>query len=275
MDNSTVKISSNWSQIGGCPFSQAAKIQAADPDIFAGPSLDVLVDEEKSILLNKGDSSENCELDVEIFPHYKIQAASFVCNVPKVEVFLNPVKEYLETIYGVVVDDSDDQFKSYRYDVQVEKSGVTYLTLKFLTDFCDVCIFGIMLHTAPNPNGITTSLPNTACINIENVQNMLQNSRKQPGPTSERCKQLLELMTKANQSNTLTLDQLMKQKMNIDQIKTDKNSENDDILNQLKLHIDDRLQKMEQRINRYLEHMEERQMQKLDVILNTLQHTNK
>lgn len=55
---------------------------------------------------------------------------SFVCNVAKVEIFHGPIKEYLLTVYGVIVDESDDQFKNFRYDIEVEKSGVTDLTLR-------------------------------------------------------------------------------------------------------------------------------------------------
>ncbi|XP_065354255.1 uncharacterized protein LOC135948747 isoform X2 [Calliphora vicina] len=252
MDSSLIKVSSNWSQIGGCTFSESVQVHAADPDYLLRPQLDELVDEEKSVLLSKGHSSE----------------------YSKVEIFQGPIKEYLETIYGVTVDESDEQFKSYRYDLEVEKSGVTDLTLRFLTDSSDVCIFGIMLHNAPNPNGVTTLLPNTSCINIQNVQNILQNSTK-PGPTSEKCKQLLEIMTQSSQSNSMTLEQLMTQKMNIEHAKPDKKSTDEDIFNQLKLHIDERFQQMEMRINRHMENMEQRQMQKLDNILNTLENINK
>lgn len=146
---------------------------------------------------------------------------------------------------------------------------------QFLTDSNDVCIFGIMLHTAPNPNGITTLLPNASRINMQNVQNILQNSSIQPGPNSEKCKQLLELMAKSNQSNnTLHLEQLMKQKLNLVDKEHEQNfskSRDEYVINQLKLYIDERFTNMEQRINNRLEDMEKRQMQKLDNILNLLQ----
>lgn len=132
-----------------------------------------------------------------------------------------------------------------------------------------------MLHTAPNPNGITTLLPNASRINMQNVQNILQNSSIQPGPNSEKCKQLLELMAKSNQSNnTLHLEQLMKQKLNLVDKEHEQNfskSRDEYVINQLKLYIDERFTNMEQRINNRLEDMEKRQMQKLDNILNLLQ----
>lgn len=92
-----------------------------------------IVDEEKSLLLTKADSSENCEVCVELYSEYKIQSVSLACDVPKIEIFFGPIKEYLETVYGVITDDSDDQFKSYRYDINVERSGITNLVLKVTT----------------------------------------------------------------------------------------------------------------------------------------------
>lgn len=136
-----------------------------------------------------------------------------------------------------------------------------------------------MLYTAPNPNGITTLLPNSSCINIQNVKNILQNSSKHPGPNFEKSKQLLELMNKKNQSNnTLHLEQIMKQKLNFVDKEQDQNppkSTDEYISNQIKLYIDECFKKMEQRINNRLEEMENRQMQKLDSILNHLQSNEK
>ncbi|KAM7359592.1 uncharacterized protein ACRADG_000261 isoform 2-T2 [Cochliomyia hominivorax] len=259
MENLLVKVSNNWTQIGGCTANQCIQMQTADPDIFL-----------------KGDSSDFCELYLEIFPHYKIQAVSFVCNVMKVEIFQGPIKEYLETIYGTIAEESDEQFKSYRYDIEVEKSGITHLTIRFLTDSLDVCVFGLMLHVAPNPNGITTLLPNTSCINIRNIESVLQKSSKHTEHKSEKCKQLLELLGKRNQSNALALEQLMENKINItDKVQgfTFPTDLNEDCLNQLKLYIDERFNNMELRINKQLDDMEQRQMQKLDNILYLLQKT--
>lgn len=94
------------------------------------PLLDDIVNEEKSLLLGKGEVTEYCELYIEIYPHYKIQAISLVCNVAKLEIFQGPLKEYLETIYGIIVDEAEEHFKTFRYDIEVEKSGITNLTVK-------------------------------------------------------------------------------------------------------------------------------------------------
>lgn len=92
-----------------------------------------IVDEERSILLSKFDSSENCELLIHIFSQYKIQSVSLVCNVSKIEIFFGPIREYLKTVHGDIADKSDDQFKSYRYDIEVERSGITDLILKVIS----------------------------------------------------------------------------------------------------------------------------------------------
>lgn len=34
MDNTLVKVSNNWTQIGGCTTSEAIQLHSADPDIF-------------------------------------------------------------------------------------------------------------------------------------------------------------------------------------------------------------------------------------------------
>lgn len=100
-------------------------------DLPCRPTLDELVDQDKAILLSKGESADNCELHLCLYPHYKIQAFSLVCNANKFEIFQGHMKEYLETIYGTIVDDcEDEQFKTYRYDVEVEKSGITELFIK-------------------------------------------------------------------------------------------------------------------------------------------------
>lgn len=101
------------------------------------------MDENKAILLNRGESLDHCELYLEIYPHYKIQAVSLVSNVSKVEIFQGPLKEYLETTYGTVVEESEDDFKTYRYDIEVEKSGITHLTLRVIfrqMPFFNICI---------------------------------------------------------------------------------------------------------------------------------------
>ena len=62
------------------------------------------------------------------------------------EIFLGPLKEYMETLYGELLADKDSQDEemlaaggdttdsvmpsSYRYDIEIEKSGVVELNLK-------------------------------------------------------------------------------------------------------------------------------------------------
>lgn len=94
------------------------------------------------MLLSRPSESEKvCELQLKVFPRYKIESISLICSVPKLEIFVGNLKEYLETIYGILLDDNDDNNgagepeipKSYRYDIEVEKSGVVELYLKVRT----------------------------------------------------------------------------------------------------------------------------------------------
>lgn len=103
---------------------------------FVRPTNEELVDQEKAVLLTKSDDdSEYCELDIQLYPEYKIQAFCMVCSVDKIEIFQGLSKEYLETIYGerlMEEDYLDDQLKTYRYDVELQKSGITRLTIKVI-----------------------------------------------------------------------------------------------------------------------------------------------
>lgn len=87
------------------------------------------------MLTKSDDDSEYCELDIQLYPEYKIQAFCMVCSVDKIEIFQGLSKEYLETIYGerlMEEDYLDDQLKTYRYDVELQKSGITRLTIKVI-----------------------------------------------------------------------------------------------------------------------------------------------
>lgn len=140
-------------------------------------------------------------------------------------------------------------------------------------------MFGIILYIAPNPNGVTTLLPNSGEVNMINFQNISHVLSKQSNPTSEKFKMLLDLMTKSNKcgGSSFTLDQLMKQKNNITSNEcgaTGSNDKNFNITDYIKLHIDERFQKMELHINQCLEDMEQRQNKKFEKILNIMQKIN-
>lgn len=107
--------------------------------IFYRPSLDQIIKNENAVLLKKGEYKDACDLLVRLKrPFYKIDSLSLVCTAPKLELFLGPLKEYAETLYGEIADDEDDndggEVFSYRYDIEVQKSGITELLLKVNSD---------------------------------------------------------------------------------------------------------------------------------------------
>ncbi|XP_061402281.1 uncharacterized protein LOC133338111 [Musca vetustissima] len=236
IDPSLVKVSCNWTLISGCPLDKALIFANADPDVFQRPTNDDLVDQDRAVLLNKtSDDSEYCELDIQVYPEYKIQAFSIVCSVDKIEIFQGLAKEYFETIYGEILMDEDymdDQLKTYRFDVELQKSGITRLTIK----------------TAPNPRGITTLIPNSD----ENATSELTNV--------EKSKRLLELLA---QSKTLKENTQQFENMNI--------AESDRSAISIQDYIDKRLSEVEERINQRLDLMEQRQMSVLNRLLEKLE----
>lgn len=103
------------------------------------PNLDEIIRDENAVLLKKGESNDACDLLVRLKrPFYKIDSLSLVCTAPKLEFFLGPLNEYAETLYGEIADDDDDndggEVFSYRYDIEVQKSGITELILKVNSD---------------------------------------------------------------------------------------------------------------------------------------------
>uniref|UniRef100_A0A1B0AGQ1 Uncharacterized protein n=1 Tax=Glossina pallidipes TaxID=7398 RepID=A0A1B0AGQ1_GLOPL len=281
MNKNYIQLTSNWSRSGGCDFHEAFLLQTADPDIFIKPPLDELLDEKRAILLSNPKLEEQkCELCAQLFPHYKIQAFNMVCNVPKIEIFQGPLKEYKETAYGLLINEADDEAEShnnlelhcYRYDVEVDKSGVTEITIRFLTSLSEVCIFGICIQFAPNPNGIT-SLNTVGRINVENVQSMLANSaRKTTTAPAEKYKKFLEAIIKSGNSSAAKSSalhdesegRLVETNLNNDKIEFE-------TIRYLMDHIDLRFKEFESVIQQRIDEIEQRQSAKLDRILNMLE----
>ncbi|XP_075154188.1 uncharacterized protein LOC142227553 [Haematobia irritans] len=244
MDSTTlVKVFYNWNRVGGRDFPEILQIKNADPDVFLKSPLEEIVSADKAILLDKGDKGECLEIVIDVFPEYKIQAFSFVSNVNKVEIFQGKLKEYLKTEFGLPEEDD-----VYRYDLELEKSGVTDVAIKFLSAIDEICIYGIQIHIAPNPNGITTLVSSN--INFDNVQSILK-STKPLTPASEKCAQLLEIMgrTKA-----------LKESRDMSSGST--NLTNIDIarsLSSLEENIDHKMNTFEGRVTERLNAIEERQ----------------
>ncbi|KAH8332496.1 hypothetical protein KR074_004295 [Drosophila pseudoananassae] len=165
----------NWLQTAGNQLTHLVVTRLVDDDVFVKPELDDVINEERAVLFA---SSENppppCELRFQIHARFKIAALTLVCSAPKLELFIGPSQEYLQTVYGVCVEDEDADVpvRPYRYDMEIDRSGIALLNLKMLTSANEICIYGAMLHIGPNPNGITTQLPRP--VEIQNVQDLLQ-----------------------------------------------------------------------------------------------------
>uniref|UniRef100_A0A1A9V931 Uncharacterized protein n=1 Tax=Glossina austeni TaxID=7395 RepID=A0A1A9V931_GLOAU len=295
MNKNYIQLTSNWSRSGGCDFSEAFLLQTADPDIFIKPPLDELLDENRAILLsNTKLEEEKCELCAQLFPHYKIQAFNMVCNVPKIEIFQGPLKEYKETAYGLLINETDDEAVShnnlelhcYRYDVEVDKSGVTEITIRFLTALSEVCIFGICIQFAPNPNGITSLMPHSVGrINVENVQSMLANSARKTTAPAEKYKKFLETIIKCGNSsaaessavnhNFKALNQHGESEGRLAHTNLNNDKIQFEMIRYLMDHIDLRFKEFESVIQQRINEIEQRQSAKLDKILNMLEKQQK
>uniref|UniRef100_A0A1I8Q7T6 Uncharacterized protein n=1 Tax=Stomoxys calcitrans TaxID=35570 RepID=A0A1I8Q7T6_STOCA len=264
MDPSLVNLASNWTRVGGCPFEEILQVKSADPDVFLRPTLNELLNQDKAILLKKGDCTECFEIHIQLIPEYKIQAISFISNITKVEIFQGKMEEYLKTLYGTLEKEDDDivdeDFKTYRYDLEVEKSGITDVAIKFLSSADEVCIFGIQVQIAPNPNGITTLVSN--CINYDNVQSILQSSNT-GSLASEKCTQLLNIFAKSKCPSKFRSESSEKLKAFDMKVVNEASS--------IQTYIDHRLNKMEERLNEHLTCIEKKQTEIVDCLIKLLE----
>ncbi|EDW14670.1 uncharacterized protein LOC6573118 [Drosophila mojavensis] len=165
----------SWAQTAGKELQQVIPTRHSDEDVFEKPDLDDVIDEERAVLFSNNDCpSIPCELQFQISPNFKIAAITLVCSAPKVEVFVGPTQEYLETIYGTSLEEqeADIPIRPYRYDVEIDRSGIAEINLKLLTSAKEICVYGAMLHIAPNPNGITTQQQKP--FDIQKIQELLQ-----------------------------------------------------------------------------------------------------
>ncbi|KAH8258228.1 hypothetical protein KR038_008063 [Drosophila bunnanda] len=165
----------NWNQTAGNEMSQLVATRLSDDDVFVKPDLDDVINEERAVLFASSESPPPpCELRFQIGTRYKIAALTLICSAPKVELFIGPSQEYFETIYGICVeeDDAEVPVRPYRYDMEIDRSGINDINLKLLTAANEICVYGSMLHVAPNPNGITTQLPRP--VDLLRIQELLQ-----------------------------------------------------------------------------------------------------
>lgn len=265
-----VLVECNWKRVGGCELSQTVQTRITHEDIFIRPNLDEIIRDENAVLLKKGESNDACDLLVRLKrPFYKIDSLSLVCTAPKLEFFLGPLNEYAETLYGEIADDDDDndggEVFSYRYDIEVQKSGITELILKLLTSTDDICLFGILIQIAPNPNGITTGTE----INMENVQKMLNTGQK-ISPNAEKCMLFMQTAKQMkgieNAQSPTTLLEQMKQAL------ANREAPSSELETALKTHIDNKFEQLERKMTIHLNMVLSEQNEKLDKILQIMEN---
>ncbi|KAH8284040.1 hypothetical protein KR054_008081 [Drosophila jambulina] len=191
-DKVTAKCS--WPQTAGNELSQVVLTRLSDDDVFVKPDLDDVINEERAVLFASSESPPPpCELRFQIASRYKIAALTLVCSAPKVELFIGPSQEYFETIYGICLEeDAEEPLRTYRYDMEIDRSGINDISLKLLTAANEVCFYGSILHVAPNPNGITTQLPRP--MDLLRIQELLQKGGSQPN-TEEHADKLQQFIS--------------------------------------------------------------------------------
>lgn len=253
-----------WTQTAGSELSELVPTRLSEEDFFVKPDLDDVVNEERAVLFSNNDSPAiPCELQFQISPRFKIAALTLVCSAPKVELFLGPTQEYLETIYGIALeeDDGDVPIRPYRYDVEIDRCGIADINLKLLTSCKEICIFGAMLHIAPNPNGITTQLQKP--FDLQKIQELLHrggssDSPNKPEDNEEKMQKFMSLM-KGFTSHSQTQKQVIGADIDI---------------NSIKQHIDSKFEQLESTISKRLDEFEAQQTKKLDKIIAMLENKN-
>ncbi|XP_034488177.1 uncharacterized protein LOC117792233 [Drosophila innubila] len=254
----------SWTQTAGNELSELVQTRLSEDDVFVKPDLDDAIKEERAVLFSDIDSPGiPCELQFKISPRFKIAALTIVCSAPKLELFLGPAQEYFETIYGILIDEDggDVLIQPYRYDVEIDRSGIADIDLKLLTSAKEVFIYGAMLHIAPNPNGITTQLQKP--FDLVKIQELLQRggssgSQSKTEDNEEKIQKFMSIMkgiTSHSQSQEPAPDA-------------------DTNLVGLYQHIDSKLEQLELNISKRLDEFEAQQTEKLDKIIAILENKN-
>ncbi|XP_017038977.1 uncharacterized protein LOC108086550 [Drosophila ficusphila] len=252
----------NWPQIAGNELGQLVATRLSDEDVFVKPDLDDVVNEDRAVLFSTVDSPPPpCELRFQIPTRFKIAALTLVCSAPKVELFIGPSQEYCETIYGVCVEEEDAEVpvRPYRYDMEIDRSGINDINLRMLTSANEICVYGAMLQTAPNPNGITTQLPRP--VDPQRIQELLQRGGTYPSKKEEQEEKFKQFMT------------LMKGCSPQAEVKPQEAAAPTDI-SILMDHIDKRFEKLAQLVAKRLDNFEAQQTEKLNKIIALLEKEN-
>ncbi|EDW24028.1 GL23602 [Drosophila persimilis] len=282
----------SWTQSAGNELSQLVPTLLSDDDVFVKPDLDDVVNENLAVLFSNNDvPPPPCELHFEIVPRFKIAALTLVCSAPKVELFLGPLQEYYETIYGICLEEDDDEvpIRPYRYDMEIDRSGIAVINLKLLTSANEICVYGAILHVAPNPNGITTQLQRP--VDLQKVQELLQKDgtgdrKSKAEERGEKLQQFMSLMkgctTPAETPSTVKAEDVGEKpppelmsliKGCTTHGETPPQSVASD-LSSLQSHIDKKFEQLEQLVTKRLEAFEVQQTDKLNQIIELLQSRN-
>ncbi|XP_022215713.2 uncharacterized protein LOC111069827 [Drosophila obscura] len=282
----------SWTQTAGNELSKLVPTLLSDDDVFVKPDLDDVVNESRAVLFSHNDvPPPPCELRFQIVPRLKIAALTLVCSAPKVELFIGPLQEYCETIYGTCLEEDDDDMsiRPYRYDMEIDRSGIADINLKLLTSANEICVYGAILHVAPNPNGITTQLPRP--VDIQKIQELLQtggtgDGKAKPEEKSEKLQQFMSLMkgctTPAETPATAKKEgegekpppELMSLIKGCATHAEAPAKVFPSDLSSLQKHIDKKFEQLEQLVTKRLEAFEAQQTDKLNQIIELLQSRN-
>ncbi|XP_060645203.1 uncharacterized protein LOC132783910 [Drosophila nasuta] len=260
----------SWTQTAGNELSQLIPTRHYEEDVFVKPALDDVVNEDRAVLFANNESAPiPCELHFEISPRFKIAALTLVCSAPKVELFVGTNQEYLETIYGVAIEEDEGEgdvpIRPYRYDVEIDRSGIANINLKLLTSSKEICIFGAMLHIAPNPNGITTQQQQP--FDLQKIQELLHKGGSSSSSSQSK--------TEDNEEKMQKFMSLMKgiTGQSHSQVPTAVPTGNMD-MNSINQHISLKFEQLEQLITKRLDEIQLQQTEKLDRIMALLEKRN-
>ncbi|XP_016926354.3 uncharacterized protein [Drosophila suzukii] len=255
-----VTASCNWPQMAGNGLDQLVATRLSDEDVFIKPDLDDVINEDRAVLfsMQSADPPPPCELRFQIQVRFKIAALTLICSAPKVELFIGPLQEYCETIYGTCVDEEDPEVpvRPYRYDMEIDRSGINDINLKMLTSASEICVYGALLQVAPNPNGITTQLPRP--VDPQIIQELLQRGGTSPSKKEEQAEKFQQFMS------------LMKGCSPKVDVKAQEAVPTTDV-EILKGHIDMRFEKLTQLVAKRLDNFEAQQTEKLNKIIALLE----
>merc|ERR1712062_27706 len=243
-------VSSNWSstpEVNSC-------IQVLSEGEFKGFS-DDLIDPTKCCQLDsKSDNSKPPQLLVTL-KHPSQKVISRICLVSqckRIEVYtgdLDNAGQYLKTSTGTLSEESDDDFKVYINDVEIEGSGHNQITIK-LIGVQDTCwILSLIIVSK-------TSMLKNDRFNLSAMNSMLD----QDIQLSDKAKDFKQLFETFQQSKPPGLDPMELMKSIPISSATNHDCQS----------CTEQIQSLEKRVMNRLEIMESKQNEKLDQILSLL-----